>query len=383
MHRGGAPRVDLPYQRPSPRLPSGPRSPSASRLTIFDSPVPNGPPSKNHEPLLSAMTNDTFACYLVTKDEAGHVHTRIAEKKIDELPPGDVLIRVAYSSLNYKDALSATGHPGVTRKYPHIPGIDAAGTVAHSSVANFREGDQVLVTGYDLGQNTWGGFSEYVRVPAGWVVPLPPGLSLRESMIYGTAGFTAAQSVDALVHRGITLEARRSRRHRRDRRRGQPGRGDVGQAGLPGGGFDWQDHGHRLPGHARRGQGRSAERRTRRERKAPAGASLGRRRRHRRWNHTGHAGPLLESCGLRGRLRSGWWRAGATDRLPLLVARRGSGGHRFGRVPAGEASRTLATNGYDLEARLPGQGRHGSGPRRTWARGSRRFWPDVSQEESW
>jgi acrylyl-CoA reductase (NADPH) len=164
------------------------------------------------------MTSDTFSCYLVTKDDAGHVHTRIAEKKIDELPPGDVLIRVAYSSLNYKDALSATGHPGVTRKYPHIPGIDAAGAVAHSGVPDYREGDQVLVTGYDLGQNTWGGFSEYVRVPAGWVVPLPPELSLRESMIYGTAGFTAAQSVDALMHRGIT-----------------PGRGEVIVTGATGG----------------------------------------------------------------------------------------------------------------------------------------------------
>jgi putative YhdH/YhfP family quinone oxidoreductase len=164
------------------------------------------------------MPPDTFACYLVSKDDAGHVHTRVAEKRIDELPAGDVLVRVAYSSLNYKDALSATGHAGVTRKYPHIPGIDAAGTVASSSAPAFREGDQVLVTGYDLGQNTWGGFSEYVRVPVGWVVPLPRSLSLRESMIYGTAGFTAAQCVDALLHRGTT-----------------PARGEVVVTGATGG----------------------------------------------------------------------------------------------------------------------------------------------------
>ena len=149
------------------------------------------------------MTPDRFRCYLVSKDEAGKAHAAVTHKAIDELPPGDVLIRVAYSSLNYKDALSATGHPGVTRKYPHVPGVDAAGTVVDSRAAEFRPSDEVLVTGYDLGQNTSGGFSEYVRVPAGWVVPLPPGLTLRESMMYGTAGFTAAQCVAALAHHGI------------------------------------------------------------------------------------------------------------------------------------------------------------------------------------
>jgi putative YhdH/YhfP family quinone oxidoreductase len=164
------------------------------------------------------MSPTNFTGYLVTKDDAGHVHAEIASLPLDRLPAGDVLIRVAYSSLNYKDALSATGHPGVTRKFPHIPGIDAAGTVAESSSAAFRAGDEVLVTGYDLGQNTWGGFGQYVRVPAGWVVKLPSGLSLRESMIYGTAGFTAAQSVDAILQRGI-----------------QPGRGEVVVTGATGG----------------------------------------------------------------------------------------------------------------------------------------------------
>ncbi|HVU90307.1 MAG TPA: YhdH/YhfP family quinone oxidoreductase [Pirellulales bacterium] len=153
------------------------------------------------------MTPDRFRCYFVTKDEAGKAHAEITNKAIDELPAGDVLIRVAYSSLNFKDGLSAAGRPGVTRKYPHIPGIDAAGAVVDSRSAEFRPGQEVLVTGYDLGQNTWGGFSEYVRVPAGWVVPLPAGLTLRESMIYGTAGFTAAQSVAAIIHHGIKPES--------------------------------------------------------------------------------------------------------------------------------------------------------------------------------
>jgi putative YhdH/YhfP family quinone oxidoreductase len=110
---------------------------------------------------------------------------------------------VKYSSLNYKDALSATGNPGVTRNYPHTPGIDAAGFVVESNDDNLRAGDKVLVTGYDLGMNTSGGYGEYIRVPASWVVKLPENLSLRESMIFGTAGFTAALSVYKLVNSGV------------------------------------------------------------------------------------------------------------------------------------------------------------------------------------
>jgi len=106
---------------------------------------------------------------------------------------------VKYSSLNYKDALSATGSKGVTKKYPHTPGIDAAGIVKESSGKAFREGDPVIVTGYDLGMNTSGGFGQYIRVPSQWVVKLPSSLTLKESMIYGTAGFTAGMSVDAIT----------------------------------------------------------------------------------------------------------------------------------------------------------------------------------------
>ena len=153
------------------------------------------------------MTPDRFRCYLVSKDQSGKAQAAVTHQAIADLPAGDVLIRVIWSSLNYKDALSATGNPGVTRKYPHIPGIDAAGTVVDSRVAEIHAGDEVLVTGYDMGQNTWGGFSEYIRVPAGWVVPLPAGLTLRESMIYGTAGFTAAQCVAALRRAGIEPES--------------------------------------------------------------------------------------------------------------------------------------------------------------------------------
>jgi putative YhdH/YhfP family quinone oxidoreductase len=105
---------------------------------------------------------------------------------------------VAYSSLNYKDALAAAGHQGVNRLFPHVPGVDAAGTVVESGVYEFVEGDQVLVTGFEMGANRWGGFAEYIRVPADWIVPLPEGLTLKESMILGTAGLTAGLSVDAL-----------------------------------------------------------------------------------------------------------------------------------------------------------------------------------------
>jgi putative YhdH/YhfP family quinone oxidoreductase len=145
----------------------------------------------------------TFRCYLVTKDAQGHVSAQLAERSLDELPKGEVLVRVAYSSLNYKDALSATGHPGVTRVFPHVPGVDLAGTVAQSGVYEFVEGDRVLATGFDLGASRWGGFAEYASVPQDWIVPLPVGLSLRESMILGTAGFTAGLCVDALQKHGV------------------------------------------------------------------------------------------------------------------------------------------------------------------------------------
>ena len=148
--------------------------------------------------------SDTFKA-LVVSENPDHTFTRqVTDRSLDDLPDGDVLIQVAWSSLNYKDALSAIGNRGVTRNYPHTPGIDAAGVVAESRDDRFRAGDEVLVTGYDLGMNTSGGFGQYIRVPADWVVPLPATLSLKESMIYGTAGFTATLSVLKLQDHGVT-----------------------------------------------------------------------------------------------------------------------------------------------------------------------------------
>jgi len=147
------------------------------------------------------MPSETFNALVVEAGEDKTYLRQIKKRTVDDLPDGDVLIRVQYSSLNYKDALSAIGNKGVTRSYPHTPGVDAAGTVADSRVDAFKKGDEVLVTGYDLGMNTSGGFGQYVRVPAGWVVPLPRGLSLKESMIFGTAGFTAGMGILFLTER--------------------------------------------------------------------------------------------------------------------------------------------------------------------------------------
>lgn len=144
---------------------------------------------------------------LLVSEENGAFVPRVVERDTSELPGGDVLVRVQYSSLNYKDALSASGNRGVSRNYPHTPGIDAAGVVEDSRVAEFAVGDEVLVTGYDLGMNTSGGFAQYIRVPAAWLIKRPAGLSLRESMLLGTAGLTAALCIDKLEQAGLTPEA--------------------------------------------------------------------------------------------------------------------------------------------------------------------------------
>lgn len=145
----------------------------------------------------------SFKALQTSEHADGRFETRVVERVIDELPVGEVLICVSYSSLNYKDALSASGNRGVTRSFPHTPGIDAAGTVAESSVPEFSKGDEVIVTGYDLGMNTAGGFGQFIRVPSAWVIKRPAGLSLREAMALGTAGLTAALCVDKLELAGL------------------------------------------------------------------------------------------------------------------------------------------------------------------------------------
>lgn len=152
------------------------------------------------------MTSEHFRCLLVRKQADGNVSASLEERPRSELPAGEVLLQVHYSSLNYKDAMAATGNPGITRKFPHVPGIDAVGTVIDSSDPRFTPGDQVIATGHELGVERWGGWSELLSCPASWLVPLPAGLSMLDAMTIGTAGFTAAQCVQALLHNGVCAE---------------------------------------------------------------------------------------------------------------------------------------------------------------------------------
>ena len=137
----------------------------------------------------------SFKALWITENRDGKIERSIVQRELDDLPPGEVLIRVHYSSLNYKDAMSATGNKGITRQYPHTPGIDAGGVVEMSKNSTFAADDEVIVTGYDLGMNTAGGFAEYIRVPADWIVTRPRTLTLKECMCLGTAGFTAATAL--------------------------------------------------------------------------------------------------------------------------------------------------------------------------------------------
>ena len=144
---------------------------------------------------------------LVSSELNKKFESKVQSRTIQDLPEGDVLIKVYFSSLNYKDALSAIGNKGVSRNYPHTPGIDAAGIIETSESKNFKVGEEVIVTGYDLGMNTSGGFSEYIRVPSEWVVKKPEGISLSESMALGTAGLTAGLCVRKLINHKLTPDS--------------------------------------------------------------------------------------------------------------------------------------------------------------------------------
>lgn len=142
-----------------------------------------------------------FQAYRIFEDSA-----RFVKLSLDDLDPGEVVIRSSYSSVNYKDALAGTGKGRVIRRFPCTGGIDVAGVVASSSDPAFKAGDEVLVTGYGMGVSHDGGFAEYVRVPAAWVVPLPQGLSLYDAMALGTAGFTAALSIHRMEQNDLRPE---------------------------------------------------------------------------------------------------------------------------------------------------------------------------------
>ena len=140
---------------------------------------------------------------LVTTEDNKSFINSIEKRDISTLPDNDTLVKVKFSSLNYKDALSASGNKGVTRNYPHTPGIDAAGIIEETTSKNFQVGDEVIITGYDMGMNTFGGFGEYIRVPQEWIVKKPDNLSLSESMAFGTAGLTAGLCLRKLLLHGL------------------------------------------------------------------------------------------------------------------------------------------------------------------------------------
>lgn len=145
----------------------------------------------------------SFRALVVSEGPTGQYERHVTRRTPAELPPGDVLVRVQYSSLNYKDALSASGHHGVTRRYPHVPGIDAAGVVVESTNRQYKPGDAVMVHAAEFGANVPGGYSEYARIPAEWLLPLPDGLTSRQCMAIGTAGITAALCVRRLQEQAV------------------------------------------------------------------------------------------------------------------------------------------------------------------------------------
>ena len=152
------------------------------------------------------MAVTKFRALVVEQCSDGTFARHIAQRDLSQLPPADVLVEVRFSSLNYKDALSASGHKGITRHYPHTPGIDAAGVVRRCATRAFAPGDEVIVTGYDLGMNTSGGLAGFIAVPESWVVRRPDGIDLFQSMALGTAGLTAAMCVHRLGVHGMAID---------------------------------------------------------------------------------------------------------------------------------------------------------------------------------
>jgi putative YhdH/YhfP family quinone oxidoreductase len=166
-------------------------------------------------------TSESIRCLVVDKDQ-GSIRRSIQTLARNRFPAAEAAVHVHFSSLNYKDALAATGHPGVAKSFPLVPGIDAVGTVEEDQSGQFAPGQPVIVGHARFGTETWGGYSQLVRVPADWLVPLPDGLSPFEAMALGTAGFTAAQCVDALLHQGAA-----------------PGGGEIVVSGATGGVGVW------------------------------------------------------------------------------------------------------------------------------------------------
>ncbi|MCD7034039.1 acryloyl-CoA reductase [Metabacillus sp. GX 13764] len=148
---------------------------------------------------------NTFKALVLAK-QGDEVTKDVKELSVDDLPEGDVLVKVSYSGVNYKDGLAGKANGNIVKNYPFVPGIDMSGTVVSSKDSRFKEGDEIIATSYEIGVSHYGGYSEYARLSGDWIVPLPEGLSLKEAMIFGTAGFTAALSVQRLEENGLAPE---------------------------------------------------------------------------------------------------------------------------------------------------------------------------------
>ena len=164
------------------------------------------------------MASDTTFKALVVRQGDGAFSAAVEDVPVADLPPGEVTVAVAYSSLNYKDGLVIRGLGGMVKSYPHVPGIDLAGTVESSESPSYKKGDSVVATGWFLGERQWGGYAQKARLKADWLVPLPAGLTAKRAMAIGTAGFTAMQAIVALEEHGI-----------------EPGAGEVLVTGAAGG----------------------------------------------------------------------------------------------------------------------------------------------------
>lgn len=151
---------------------------------------------------------EKFKAFVVDQDDNGIVSNSYKELTKDDLPEGDVLIKVHYSGINYKDALATQDHNKIVKQYPMVPGIDLAGTIEETNAPGFEVGDKVIVTSYDLGVSHYGGFSEYARVKSEWVIELPEDLTLEEAMIYGTAGYPAGLAIEQLEKSGMSIEGK-------------------------------------------------------------------------------------------------------------------------------------------------------------------------------
>ena len=196
-----------------------------------------------------------FRAIVVDRDADGRTHAGVREIALDDLPEGEVTVAVDWSTINYKDGLCLGPGAGLVRKYPHVPGVDFAGRVEASSDPRYRPGDAVVLTGWRVGEAHWGGYAQKARVRADWLVPLPDGLTLRQTMAIGTAGLTAMLAVMALEGHGLDAGARAGAGDRRRRRGRVGGGGRAGAARLRGRGGDRAAGGRGLPARARARRG--------------------------------------------------------------------------------------------------------------------------------